>query len=108
MKGNSLKDRGCLFLLGLYIRSGVLWGTSLYPIASFSSMGKLLAFLTISQLFITGFLYAAPVDVSTEIQGLEGNIFRNKELGIGLSIAGEADFLGKRKLDIAGKIGTDT
>ncbi len=64
-------------------------------------MGKLLAFLAISQLSITGFLYAAPVDVPTEIQGLEGNIFRNKELGIGLSIAGEADFLGKRKLDIA-------
>ena len=48
-----------------------------------------------------GFVYAAPVDVPIKIQGLEGNIFNDKELGIGLSIAAEADFLSKRKLDLA-------
>ncbi|MDD5005060.1 MAG: hypothetical protein PHS93_00970 [Candidatus Omnitrophica bacterium] len=47
-----------------------------------------------------GFLYAAPVDVPTKIQGLEGNILKNKESGIGLSIVEEADFLSERKLDI--------
>ena len=62
----------------------------------------IIAILTLmSGCFAVGFLYAAPVDVPMEIQGLEGNIFTDKELGIGLSIAGEADFLSSRKLDLA-------
>ncbi|MCX5695980.1 MAG: hypothetical protein NTW18_04910 [Candidatus Omnitrophica bacterium] len=62
----------------------------------------LIVILTLmSGCFIVGFLYAAPVDVPTEIQGLEGNIFNDKKLGIGLSIAAEADFLSSRKLDLA-------
>jgi len=64
-------------------------------------MCKLLTLLAISYFITTGFLCAAPVDVPTEIQGLEGSIFNDKELGIGLSIAGEADFLSSRKLDLA-------
>jgi len=65
-------------------------------------MYRLLISLAVFQFIIIGFLYAAPVDVPTEIQGMEGNIFNDKKLGIGLSIAGEADFLGERKLGIEG------
>ncbi|MEI6832055.1 MAG: hypothetical protein WCK61_05065 [Candidatus Omnitrophota bacterium] len=62
---------------------------------------KLSVLLFILSFVVLGFLYAAPVDVPTKIQGLEGNIFNDKELGIGLSIAAEADFLSSRKLDVA-------
>jgi len=62
---------------------------------------KLLVLLFILSFVALGFLYAAPVDVPTKIQGLEGNIFNDKELGIGLSIAAEADFLSSRKLAMA-------
>lgn len=64
-------------------------------------MWRLLVFLAFLHFLVIGFVYAAPVDVPTVIQGLEGNIFNDKELGIGLSIAAEADFLSKRKLDVA-------
>lgn len=64
-------------------------------------MRRLLVLLVVSCFVAIGFLYAAPVDVPTETQGLEGNIFKNKELGIGLSVAGEADFLSERELDEA-------
>jgi hypothetical protein len=64
-------------------------------------MRRLLIFLAVLHLLAFGFVYAAPVDVPIKIQGLEGNIFNDKELGIGLSIAAEADFLSKRKLDLA-------
>jgi hypothetical protein len=64
-------------------------------------MYKFLILFVTSYFIVNGFLYAAPVDVPTEIQGLEGNIFNDKELGIGLSIAAEADFLSSRKLAIA-------
>ncbi len=64
-------------------------------------MYKFLILFVTSYFIVNGFLYAAPVDVPTEIQGLEGNIFNDKKLGIGLSIAGEADFLSARKLDMA-------
>ena len=71
-----------------------------------NDMKKLIYIIAILALmsgcFIVGFLYAAPVDVPIEIQGLEGNIFNDKELGLGLSIAAEADFLGERKLGIEG------
>lgn len=65
-------------------------------------MYKLLILFITSYFIVIGLLYAAPVDVPTEIQGLEGNIFNDKKLGIGLSIAAEADFLGERKLGIEG------
>lgn len=64
-------------------------------------MRNLIALLIIPCFVMLRFVYAAPVDVPTKIQGLEGNVFKNKELGIGLSIASEADFLSKRKLDTA-------
>lgn len=64
-------------------------------------MRRLLIFSAVLHFLAFGFVYAAPVDVPTKIQGLEGNIFNDKELGIGLSIAAEADFLSSRKLDMA-------
>jgi len=48
---------------------------------------------------VIGFLYAAPVDVPTAAQGLEGSILQNKDFG--LSVAGEADFLSERELETA-------
>ena len=65
-------------------------------------MRRLLIFSAVLHFLAFGFVYAAPVDVPTVIQGLEGNIFNDKELGLGLSIAAEADFLGKRILSIEG------
>lgn len=63
-------------------------------------MHRLLVFLAI--LFsVVELLYAAPVDVPIAIQGLEGVIFKNKESGIGLSVAAEVDLLTKRKLNVA-------
>ncbi|MCX5709661.1 MAG: hypothetical protein NT088_02895 [Candidatus Omnitrophica bacterium] len=64
-------------------------------------MNKLLVLFVASYFIVIEFLYAAPVDVPTVIQGLEGNIFKDKKLGIALSIAGETDFLSSRKLDEA-------
>lgn len=64
-------------------------------------MCRLLFLVPVVYLFTISFICAAPVDVPIEIQGLEGSIFNDKELGIGLSIAGEADFLSSRKLDLA-------
>jgi hypothetical protein len=64
-------------------------------------MHKFLILFVTSYFIANGFLYAAPVDVPTEIQGLDGNILNDKKSGIGLSIAGEADFLSSRKLDVA-------
>lgn len=64
-------------------------------------MRNLLVLLFILCFVAIGFLYAAPVDVPTVVQGLEGNIFKNKESGIGLSVAAEVDLLTKRKLNVA-------
>jgi hypothetical protein len=71
-------------------------------------MRRLLACLALLIFSAIGLVYAAPVDVPTEIQGLEGNIFNDKKLGIGLSIAAEADFLGSRKLEMANYWGGGT
>jgi len=71
-------------------------------------MYKFLILFVTSYLIMNGLLYAAPVDVPTEILGLKGNILNDKELGIGLSIAAEADFLSSRKLDLADWWGSGT
>ncbi len=44
------------------------------------------------------FVYAAPVDVPIEGQGLRSQIFKNEDLAITLSVAGEYEYLDKRKL----------
>jgi len=71
-------------------------------------MRRLLVFLVFLDFLIIGCVYAAPVDVPMGIQGIEGNILNDKELGVGLSIAGEADFLSSRKLSVADYWGGDT
>ncbi len=71
-------------------------------------MHRLLVFLALLNFSVIGLVYAAPVDVPTAVQGLEGNLFNDKDLGIGLSLAAEADFLGSRKLAMANYWGGGT
>lgn len=62
-------------------------------------MGKWLVLLAVLCFVATGFLYAAPVDIPTTVQGLKSKVFENKELGLTLSVGAEGDFVNERELD---------